>query len=95
MKRKLAIMLVLMIILSTSVAFAAGDWGENAGNWIMDQVWWLALAGVTVVAVKLGMKKMWVQFGAFIALSAIVLVIVKGPEKLESIGNTLWNIIFK
>lgn len=95
MKRKIVLTLMIIMILSTSVVFADANWGENAGTWIKDQVWWLVLAGVVVVAAKLALKKMWVQFGTFLVLAAITLVVVSGPEKLLTVGNAVWDIIFK
>lgn len=94
MKIMTVMVLVLMIILANTVVFAAGDWGKNTKDWVLEQVWYIALAIVGVVSVKFIAKKMWVQLGGFLVLSAIVLVVISGPEKLKDIGEIIWLKVF-
>ena len=94
-KIQTAVFTAVPIVFSFTAVFAAGDWGQNASEWIKAQVWWIALALIAIVSVKFIAKKMWVQLGGFLVLSAIILVIVDGPERLKTVGETIWNIVFK
>jgi len=81
------------MIISTTVVFAEGNYGQNVFEWGKNQLWYIALLAIIIFAIKFFAKKMWVQLGGLVVLGSIVLVIVDGPEKLKSLGLTLWNIV--
>ncbi len=88
---KTALMLILILSLISTAAFADNEWAKNLGDWVKDGVWWLALAGTAVYALKLLSKRQFVQFGGFIVLAALVLVIIDDPAKLKTVGLYLYN----
>lgn len=85
--------LLITFMMTTTAVYAANDWGKNAGQWVMDQAWWLALAVIAVVCIKFAVKKMWAQFFGFLVLGGLVVFFVKYPDKLLLVGQTLYNIV--
>ncbi len=96
MNKKLKVILTtaLILVMLTVPVFAENVWAKNGYDWIKDGVWWISLIVVIVVAAKLLLKKMFTQFIGFAVLASIVLVIIDAPERLKSIGTTIWSIIF-
>jgi cell division protein FtsW (lipid II flippase) len=94
-KIQTAVILALIVLFSMSAVFADGNWGQNTYTFVQQQVWYIALLIVAIISVKFIAKKMWVQLGGFLLLSAIVLVIISGPDKLKIIGETIWNAVFR
>lgn len=98
-KKVVVIGLLVVILISLALAFAISadaatiNPGEKAATWIMDQVFWIALAVIAVVAVTFIIKRAWVPLVIFAILSAIVLVIVSSPERLQNIGEALFVIL--
>ncbi|WP_324825086.1 hypothetical protein [Sinanaerobacter sp. ZZT-01] len=89
-------LVVLTVIASTATVFAdATSVGQNFGEWAMGQIWWVALAIVAFMAVKYLIKKAWIPCGIFVLIGSMILVVIKNPEKLSSIGEAMFNIIFK
>lgn len=86
---------LITLLLTTTLSFASGieNVGENAGQWFLDQVWWLALAVIAYFAVKYLIKKAWIQFLIFLVIGGIVLFIITSPESLKAIGEKLFQII--
>lgn len=87
----------LVIVMTSSMIVFAGveNAGQNAGQWATNQIWYVALAALAFMAVKFLIKKAWVPAGVFFGVGGILLYIIKNPEKLQQIGESLFNIIFK
>lgn len=89
-------LVALMMIGSTMTVFAdATNVGQNFGEWAMGQIWWVALAIIAFMALKYLLKKAWIPCGIFVLIGSMILVVIKTPEKLSSIGDAMFNIIFK
>lgn len=87
---------VVMVMATSALVFAGVDSaGQNAGEWFTGQLWYIALAILAFMAIKYLVKKAWVPAGVFFAIGGILLYIISNPEKLQQIGESLFNIIFQ
>ncbi|MBQ7781787.1 MAG: hypothetical protein IJ405_07185 [Lachnospiraceae bacterium] len=73
--------------------YASTNFGENIGNWFLDQLFWVALCILGFLFVGCLAKKAWVAAVIIFIGGAIILVIIKAPEQLYNIGLNLWNIV--
>lgn len=90
------LVLTFVFTLAATTAYAApNSWAKNASDWIMSGVQYVALAIVAAFAVKFIAKRQFIQFAGFLILAAFILVVIYDPQKLKTIGETLYNIIFK
>ena len=73
--------------------YASTNFGENIGNWFLDQIYWIALIIVAIGLIGSLIKKAWI--GAIISAigGAIVIAIIVAPEILKTIGENLLNIV--
>ena len=98
-ERKLGLMpkigiIVMTMVLCTVPAFAGVEnFGQNIGNWGVEQISALAVCVIAGVLLKYLTKKAWVAAIVFIVVGAIMYSIISGPEILESVGSTLLGII--
>lgn len=96
-KAKLSAIVTMTFLTMTTPVFAAGaeelQTGKNIGEWVVDQVWYIALAVCAVMLVKYIVQKAWVQCAIFLILSAICLFLISSPESLKTIGEKLFNMI--
>lgn len=89
-------LIAIMLIMCTGLAFAANDGpdvGKNLGDWLQEQVFYIALAVVAVIAVTFIVKRAWIPLAIFIVIAALVLVLIQNPERLVTLGESLWGII--
>jgi|GEM_PF-2874263 hypothetical protein len=89
-----SLMLVMLIgvMMFGNVVYAdAGTFGENSYNWLGGQVFYLALLMVVVIAIPFIAKKMWMQLVGFLVLASLILVIVKDPQKVKTLGEIIWQ----
>ena len=92
---KKILMILLTLIASTCITFAGGieNIGQNAGGWILDQLWWVALAIIAFIAVKFLLRKAWAQLIIFLVIAGLVLFIITSPGNLKTIGETIFSIV--
>lgn len=73
--------------------YASTNFGENIGNWVLDQLFWIALIIIAATLIGCLVKRAWIgAIGVGIG-GAIVLAIIAAPEALKTIGDGLWNIV--
>lgn len=78
-----------------SIAFAAGnDWGNNIKTYVKTQASAIAIVAVLIAIIPMIVKKAWALLIGTIFLSAIALYFVNNPEKLVTIGDEIYKIIF-
>lgn len=73
---------------------SAANYGEKAGQWILDQIFWVALVILAIVLVGCLIKKAWVAAVITGIGGGLVLVFVKTPTLLETIGSNIFSAIF-
>lgn len=72
----------------------AANYGEKAGTWILDQIFWIALVTLALVLVGCLIKKAWVAAIITGIGGGIILVFIKNPKLLETIGSNIFTAIF-
>lgn len=72
---------------------ASTDFGENIGNWFLDQLFWAALIIIAFALVVCLAKRAWVGAIGVVVGGAIILAIIVSPDTLKTIGQSLWNIV--
>lgn len=63
--------------------------GQNAGGWIQEQAFYIALAVVAVVLAGFVLKKAWIPAIIFIILASIILAVIAAPDTLKTFGQAL------
>lgn len=85
-----------ILIATTATAFAdITDAGQNAGEWFLSQIWWIALAVVAYMFLRFLVKKAWVPAGVFFLIGSLLLAIIKYPERLSTIGDAVYNLLIQ
>lgn len=74
---------------SGEYALAAADIGKNAGTWILDQIFWAALVAIALALVVCLIRKAWVTAVITVVGGGIVLVFIKSPTLIETIGSSI------
>lgn len=84
---------ILTMIVMVLPAFAAGDYGQNAGSWALDQLFWVGLIFVAVAVIRELLRKNVTGLVVTLVIGGVVLFIIKSPDKLTTIGETLYNVL--
>lgn len=66
--------------------------GENAGNWFLDQIFWIAIVIIIIAIVGAAMKRNYVGLIISIIVGAVVLFFIKNPTILATLGEKLGSI---
>jgi uncharacterized membrane protein len=81
---------LVMVMAAVTPCFAdITNVGQNAGGWLQEQIFYVALAIIAVVMLGFLMKKAWIPAGIFIVIGAIILAIIGTPETLRAFGQSL------
>lgn len=89
---------VVMAVMTFIVLFAvngfysyagAKDIGKNAGNWILDQLFWIGLVVLAIGLVACLVKKAWVAAIILFIAGGLILIVIKNPEMAANLGETL------
>lgn len=65
------------------------DIGKNAGNWILDQIFWVGLVVLAIGLVGCLIKKAWVAAIILFIAGGAILIAIKSPEMATNLGETL------
>jgi hypothetical protein len=85
----------MTFLLCTAPAFAGvEDVGQNLGNWLSQQAFWVAIGIISVVAIGFIIKRAWIPCLIFVVLGGIILFIISNPSRLQAIGESLFGIVF-
>ena len=91
----LAVMAMCIWFNSGFYSFAGGaNYAENAGEWALSQIWWIALVVIAFILLGCMLKKAWVNAVIVLVCGGCILVFIARPQLLETIGNTLVNFVF-
>lgn len=81
---------LVMVVAAAAPCFAdITNVGQNAGGWVQEQLFYVALAIIAAVMLGFLMKKAWIPAGIFIVIGAIILAIIGTPETLRAFGQSL------
>ncbi|MDD3202690.1 MAG: TcpD family membrane protein [Pygmaiobacter massiliensis] len=84
---------ILTMVAMVLPAFAAGDYGQNAGTWALDQLFWVGIVIVAVIVIREMLRKNVTGLVVTLVIGGIVLFVIKAPDKLATIGETLFNVV--
>jgi len=86
--------MAIVVMACTSRVFANSPTpGEDIGKWLVDQVFWIALALVAIGLTVLLYKRAFTTAIITAVIAAIVLFIIQSPDRLVGIGGALFGII--
>ena len=87
----------LALLASNSmVAFASsGNYGQNGANWILDQIFWVALAVFVLVALVMAAKKNTIGVITTIIVGSIISYFIKHPTTLSDIGEKIMGTVLQ
>lgn len=69
-----------------SVCFASEDYAKNGTDWLLKQLFWIALAVVIIMMLKLFAARNFVAGIVTLIAGGIVCFFIRNPETIESIG---------
>lgn len=73
---------------------ADANYGEKAGNWILDQLFWVGLVVMAVILISCLLKRAWVGALITAVAGAVILVFIKNPQLLSNIGQNIVDNVF-
>ena len=90
---KIAMITLWMTLNFAMPVFAAPAVGENAANWFLDQVFWLIVIFVVLMAMKYYQGGNTIKMILVLIVGGVLLVLVKNPTMLETFGNWVVEIL--
>lgn len=90
---KVAMITLWMTLNFAMPVFAAPAVGENAANWFLDQVFWLIVIFIVLMAMKCYQSGNTIKMILVLIVGGVLLVLVKNPTMLETFGNWVVEII--
>lgn len=96
---KAAMLFMVVMAVGTKYAYAVGgdpsSWTNNAKTQAMSIISTVALVIVAGLSIKYIIQKKFMQFGIFLALAGVCLVIIASPDTAKTIGQAIVDAIFK
>lgn len=80
-------------ILINSV-YSTVNYGKNFSDWLLDNIFWLAIAATIVIFVLNVIKKNTQAAVISLILGAVASYLIKNPTVLEDIGNNIATLLF-
>lgn len=84
-------LLPFFTLLYTNGIIVSANYGQNAANWMLDQVFWIALVAIIITVAALAAKRNNVAAISVLIVGAVVLYFIKNPTKLSDIGNSIMS----
>ena len=85
-----------LLISNSMVEFASsGNYGQNGANWMLDQIFWVALVAFIVGAVVMAAKKNTIGVVTTIIVGAVVCYFIKNPTTLSDIGEKIMGTVLQ
>lgn len=79
-----------VIFACCSVCFASeGDYAKNGASWLLEQLFWVALAVVIIMMIKLFAARNFVAGVVTLIAGGIVCFFIKNPESIKTIGDVI------
>ena len=77
---------------NSMVVFASGNYGQNGANWVLDQIFWVALVAFIIGAAVMAAKKQTIGVVTTILVGAVVCYFIKNPTTLSDIGEKIMGV---
>lgn len=89
-----------MILSVTTMVYSNGilltaAYGQNAANWLLEQLFWVALVVFAVGIIAMAAKKNLTGALVLFLVGALVLAFIKNPTLMSDTGNKIADIVFK
>ncbi len=89
---KVVTLIMGLCLLVPTYAFADGtNYGQNFGNYALDQIFWVAVVFIAFALVGCLVKRNVVGIVITILIGVVVLGVIKDPTGLQGVGTNLWN----
>ena len=80
---------------NSMVVFASGNYGQNGANWVLDQIFWVALVAFIIGAAVMAAKKQTIGVVTTILVGAVVCYFIKNPTTLSDIGEKIMGTVLQ
>lgn len=80
---------------NSMVVFASGNYGQNGANWVLDQIFWVALVAFIIGATVMAAKKQTIGVVTTILVGAVVCYFIKNPTTLSDIGEKIMGVVLQ
>lgn len=74
---------------------AGANYGEDAGNWVLNQLFWFGLVAVAAILISCILKRAWIAAIITVVAGAVILAFIKNPLILSNIGQNIVDTVFK
>lgn len=91
--KNIVLMVLGLVFLVPTYAFAAPNYGQNFGNYTLTQLFWVAVVFIAVALVGSLVKRNVVGIVVTIIVGAVVVGFIKDPTGFQSMGSALWSVI--
>lgn len=91
---KILFLVAGFVFIVPTYAFADGaNYGQNFGNYALEQIFYVAVVFIAISLVGCLMKRNVTGIVVTIIIGIVVVGIIKDPTGLQDMGTSLWNII--
>ncbi|MGN0327241.1 MAG: TcpD family membrane protein [Lachnospiraceae bacterium] len=73
----------------------ASNYGQTAGEYILDNLFWVGLVFMAIGLFSCFIKRAWVQAVITGVAGSVILYFMKNPDKLATIGESIAQLIFE
>lgn len=80
---------------NSMVVFASGNYGQNGANWVLDQIFWAALAIFVIVALVMAAKRNMIGVLTTFIVGSIICYFIKHPTTLSDIGEKIMSVVLQ
>lgn len=91
----LSVMTFCMLLWNCGICCQAANYGENVGNWLLDQFFWIGVAIIGFILVTCILKKSWTTAIITFICGGIILAVIKEPDLISTVGKNIADIILK
>ena len=77
------------------VVFASGNYGQNGANWVLDKIFWAALAIFVIVALVMAAKRNMIGVLTTFIVGSIICYFIKYPTTLSDIGEKIMSVVLQ
>ncbi|MFT8349198.1 hypothetical protein [Clostridium saccharoperbutylacetonicum] len=82
------------VMSASNLVYAAGpNIGQSASNWVLDNVFWLGIAGTCVIAAMFVIKKNAIKMFSTIIIGGFVCAVIKQPTLIQTWGKDVIEIL--
>ena len=80
---------------NSMVVFASGNYGQNGANWVLDQIFWAALAIFVIVALVMAAMRNMIGVLTTFIVGSIICYFIKYPTTLSDIGEKIMSVVLQ